>query len=545
MNKIAVILGVGVLSISCFGAAKEKPPPPQPMTYTVPAAAAPGKTTRVIFRGAVSGKGVDVWTNFGAEVKGAEGDAAFDLTVPEATPVGIYAMRLMTTAGVSNLQLFMVDDLATVEKSGKNNSAERAQAVSLPVAVEGACEALASDYYAFDAKAGERVTFDMVAQRLGSKLDPMLRVLDAGGREVAYCDDTPGLGGDIRFAHTFEAAGRYVVELRDADYEGGSEFRYRLRMGGFPAATVAFPVAGKRGAMTSFEPAEIGREVYKPFEVQVGEAARQNVGLWMKSSGSGSGFVSIVTSDSPDIVGGDENHTVKSAMKIKAPAAISGRFLTVGVRDYYAIEAKKGERYSIRARTRSVNSPCDLYLQFLKPDGSKMAESKAVAADEGEMEVLIPADGAYRLAVEDMGRGAGAAYVYRVEIARVLPGFSLSAESDRLNGVTGGVVKLKVKSSRRDFDGPVTLSLSGEAKDFELKNEVIEKGKTETELEIKIPEGKEARVIGLRVNGAAMVGSVLQVERVSTMGFLKTVFPRMAYPPVELDGEIGLGVRAK
>lgn len=545
MKNIAIILAMGVLSLSCFGAAKEKPPPPEPLTYTMPAAAAPGKTTRVSFHGAVSGKAVGVWTNFGAEVKRVEEDAAFDLTVPQATPVGIHAVRLMTTAGVSNLQLFMVDDLLTIVKGGKNHSAENAQSVSLPVAVDGACEALASDYYAFDAKAGARITFDVVAQRLGSKVDPILRILDAGGREVAYCDDTPGLGGDIRFAHTFEAAGRYVVELRDADYEGGSEFRYRLRMGGFPAATVAFPIAGKRGTKIAFEPAEIGREFYKPFEAQVGDREWQNIALWMKSSDSGSGFVSILTGESADIVGGDENHTMKTALKIKTPAAISGRFLTPGVREYYEIDAKKGERYSIRGRTRSVNSPCDLYLQFLKPDSSKLAESKAVAADEGEMEVLIPADGAYRLSAEDMGRGAGAAYVYRLEIGRVQPGFSLSAESDRLNGVAGGVVKLKVKCVRRDFDGPVTLSLAGEAKGFELKNEVIEKGKTETELEIKIPKGEVARVIGLRVNGAAMVGANLLVEKVGTIALLKNVFPRLAYPPVELDGEIGLGVLAK
>jgi hypothetical protein len=544
MKKLTFILVMGVLSVSCFGATKEKPPSPQPMTYTVPMAAAVGKTTRVTFHGSVSGKGVGVWTNFGAEVKPA-GDVAFDLKVPEATSVGIYAVRLMTTAGVSNLQLFMVDDLATVEKGGKNNSAGSAQTVSLPVAVDGACEGLASDYYAFDAKAGERITFDVVAQRLGSKLDPMLRVLDAGGREVAYCDDTPGLGSDIRFAHTFEAKGRYVMELRDADYGGGSEFRYRLRIGGFPAATVAFPVAGKRGAKASFEPAEIGREFYKPFEVQVGDAARQNIALKMNSSDSGSGFVSILTGESADIPGGNENHSFKSAMKIKTPAAISGRFLTAGVRDFYEIDAKKGERFLIRARTRSVNSPCDLYLQFLKPDGSKMTESKAVAADEGEMEISIPADGAYRLCVEDMGRGAGAAYVYRVEIARVEPGFSLSTESDRLNGMVGGVVKLKVKCVRREFDGPVTLSLSGEAKEFELKNEIIPKGKNETELEIRIPRGSAGRIVGLSVNGAGMVREALRVEKVSTMGALKNVFPRLAYPPVELNGEIGLGVRAK
>jgi hypothetical protein len=42
-----------------------------------------------------------------------------------------------------------------------------------------------------------------------------------------------------------------------------------------------------------------------------------------------------------------------------------------------------------------------------------------------------------------------------------------------------------------------------------------------------------------------MVREALRVEKVSTMGALKNVFPRLAYPPVELNGEIGLGVRAK
>src|SRR5207249_172983 len=123
----------------------------------------------------------------------------------------------------------------SIVESGENKTMTNAQQLKLPVAVDGASDELSFDYYKFTAKKGQRISFEIVAQRLGSRLDPVLRLLDAKGRELEYCDDDPGAGADSRFAHRFAAGGKYFLEIRDVNYQGGPQYFYRLRVGNLPA----------------------------------------------------------------------------------------------------------------------------------------------------------------------------------------------------------------------------------------------------------------------------------------------------------------------
>src|SRR5205823_11143911 len=99
----------------------------------------------------------------------------------------------------------------------------------------------ASDFFKFTARKGQRLTFEVVAQRLGSALDPLIRLLDVKGRELVFCEDTPGAGVDCRFEYRFAKAGEYRLELRDSRYDGGSQYRYRLRVGDFPLERTPLP----------------------------------------------------------------------------------------------------------------------------------------------------------------------------------------------------------------------------------------------------------------------------------------------------------------
>src|SRR4051794_40777822 len=235
-----------------FAQRRPAQPPPPPTTFSIPQAAAPGMTTEVTFRGVDFGDADGLWTSFPAKAerigaaKGGGNGVTYRLTLARDVPVGIGAVRLSTATGASSLQLFMIDDLPTDLDAGKNNAnATPATAQTLPVgvAVEGNCEPLAARYFRISGKRAERVSVEVVAQRLGSKLDPIVRLLDPAGRELAYHDDTPGLGSDCRFGYTFPADGECLIELRDANYEGGADYRYRLRVGDFPLATNVFPLA--------------------------------------------------------------------------------------------------------------------------------------------------------------------------------------------------------------------------------------------------------------------------------------------------------------
>lgn len=538
--------GVGVI---CGTAARGQPPT---VNRLEPAAVAPGETADVAIHGSDLASPVALWTTFNA-------GAAFPsstpqqpdrvtcrLTAPPDAQVGVHALRLATRSGVSELRLFMVDDLPSAAEAAGNSSRGAAQAIAVPVAVDGACDAGESDYYRFPARKGQRLAFEVVAARLGTRLDPALRLLDSTGRELAWHDDTPGAGSDCRFAHTFASDGEYVVELRDAGYEGGPQHRYRLRVGDFPIATAPFPLGGKRGSSATFGFVGPDCAGVKPLTLTMPltlPSVRRSVPLGVACAGPdgpsrGSGFVAAAAGEWDESVESEPNDAPDSATALAIPSAFSGRLEPARDRDWFQLAAKKGQRLTFAARTRSLGSPCDVVLRLYRPDGSGLAESKVEGASEGTLDATIPDDGIYRLSVEDINRAGGPGLAYRVEVAPRRPGFALSVEADKVEARPGGSFELKVTCARRDYNGPITLRLSG-IDGVATETATIAGGKNETTLKVKLPaDFKADGIIHFQVVGAAKVGDVEFTAAASTMPALRRQFPNLLHPPELTDGLI-------
>ena len=69
--------------------------------------------------------------------------------------------------------------------------------MKLPAAIEGRGDTESYDYYKFNAEADQHVSVEALARRLGSSLDPVLRLLDSQGRELAYSDDDEAWGPTV------------------------------------------------------------------------------------------------------------------------------------------------------------------------------------------------------------------------------------------------------------------------------------------------------------------------------------------------------------
>lgn len=73
-----------------------------------------------------------------------------------------------------------------VESSGRNTSLSTAQAITVPVTVNGKLDnsKAPGHYYRFHARKGEKLVFEVQANRLGSPLDSQLDITDTAGRPV-------------------------------------------------------------------------------------------------------------------------------------------------------------------------------------------------------------------------------------------------------------------------------------------------------------------------------------------------------------------------
>ncbi|HJT35226.1 MAG TPA: PPC domain-containing protein [Pirellulales bacterium] len=528
---------------------------PPSVGYLVPAAALPGQATDLALFGGNLASPTAVWSNMpaakvelapGIDGNGTKADQlVYRVTLPAETPVGIYGLRLATGKGASNLRLVMVDDLASVSDNGNNKTIPTAQSLNVPTAVDGACEAESYDFYKLTAAAGQRISVEVVARRLGSALDPVIRLLDAAGRELAYSDDEPGIGADCRFVHQFASPGDYYLEVRDIRYQGSPNHRYRLRIGNFPLVNTPFPLGAPKGSTPKLVAAGPVADAVAPMNVTVpSELAGGQLPMAVKfPQGQGSSPLTLIASTGPEQVEFEPNDTPETATAIAAAWAISGRLQTAKDRDFYEFSAKKGERLVFAGRTRSIGSPSDLFLRIYNAAGGLLVEAEDAGTEEGAINFTFPEDGVYRLMVEDLLHRGGPEYCYRIEIQPYQAGFALAVEAEKYDVPRSGVFAAKVTSARRDYNGPITLSVAGAGDGFVLVNNVIPEGKNETVLSVTVPARLEpGQLHTMQIVGQAKIGDADVRATASTLAALRKEWNGLPYPPAALDGLVGLGV---
>lgn len=450
-----------------------------------PLAVRPGVATEITVAGNDLTEATQLWTSFPATVEPL-GAGKFRITTGVAAGFG--TVRVFGSNGVSNLGFMAIDPLPCVAELKTNQTRATAQSVELGSAVDGRCEELGYDWFKLRAVKGQRVTVEILAARLGSKLDSVLRVVNAQGRELARNDDAPGGSGDSALSFLAPETGDYFIEVRDVNYGGGSAFFYRLRVG---------------GAFLEMARAERGTAEKEP------------------------------------------NDTTAKATKISLPGEFSGSFGKPGDRDSYEFTARQGERVEFRAATRSLGSPCDVVLQLDSADRKRLARSNPSAADEGVLTFSFPSNGIYRLTSTEAAGAHGSNMIYQIT-ARPAAGFALTLDTDRVNVAPGQTFDLKVTATRGDHKGVIALALENFPEALILTNAVLAEGKSNVTMKVRAPESltpgtwRTFSITGrsTRTNDPARV-------RASTAPVLRRQLPLLLFAPPEFDGVIALGVTAK
>ena len=155
----------------------------------------------------------------------------------DMTP-GIRPLSLRKGEMISNTMPFAVDTLPECVEEEPNDSTQTAQAVTLPVIVNGRIDRPGDwEVFRFQGRAGQQIVAEVCARRLESPLDSVLELLDASGKRLAFNDDHEDKSDGLRTHHadslihfTLPADGTYYVRLGDSQHHGGPEYAYRLRL---------------------------------------------------------------------------------------------------------------------------------------------------------------------------------------------------------------------------------------------------------------------------------------------------------------------------
>jgi len=521
------------------------------ISRTTPQAVAPGQTTDVVITGSNLAGATSLWTSFGEpaaptpDVPGDAGKATFRITAPADNSLGIHGIRVVTPGGVSSLKLFVVDDLPSIAEPGGNNTPETAQAVTLPTAVDGQVDNLSRDYFKFDAAAGQKVSFEILARRLGSPLDASLYLYRADGRELHFVDDTEGLSSDCQFSYTFAEAGTYIIEVRDIQFAGGGNHLYRLRMGDFPCITTAVPMAVQRGvpATISFAGSDAADAAADDVNVPADStAAFANVST-RRPGGASSAFAAVKVSDAPEFLEQEPNDAADQANAIVLGSSVNGRFGQKGDIDRFAFDAKAGQRFEFAGISRQAGAAGDLMIRIYDAAGKQVAAVDDVGPNEGSLNFTFPADGRYTLAVHDLNRRGGPEFSYRVAVTPFGPGFALQSTADAVNVAAGGITAVLVNATRVEFDGPIDLSLENLPAGLTSLPTRIGPGTALAVLTVQsAADAAPASLANVKVVGAAKVGGadVKKVAGVDTT--LRGAWSNTLQIPGELAESVALAV---
>ncbi len=470
----------------------------------------------------------------------------FKITVDALAPVGVTGLVVANALGVSDPLMLMVDDMDSARDNGANHGVEDAQAITIPAAVDGRSDGVQADYYRFHARQGQRVSIEVVAQRMASSMDAVIRLLDAQYKEVMLADDDAGLGADCRLQHICEQAGDYFIEIRDNRFQAGGT--YRLRVGDFPIITSPMPLGGRLGSTALFRFAGEDAANVSPLICSIPHSVSTVcLGMNVKATGGVcSAMTTIATSDWPEYVEVEPNNNLGESTSVTLPCAVSGVLQSERDEDFYEYAVTKGQRIDLTAYGRRFGSPAYVFMTLYDADGKVAAESQIADREEFTLSYTAPTDGLYRLGARDLLHRGGASFAYRIEM-RSGPDFSLVLKNDKSANIKfhlrrgDGACALTVEAKRRGYDGQIRLELDKAGDGLRVYNNVIPAKANEVRMFVATsPDFEEAELRMIRVVGIADISGREVHRPMRTEPSLRAKMPQVLYPPGWYDGLVAI-----
>ncbi|MBY0229853.1 MAG: hypothetical protein K2W96_11275 [Gemmataceae bacterium] len=446
-----------------------------------------GKTALLAPVGSGLGSAVGLWTTLGDKIEAKPAKGGLSVRVASDAPLGVFGVRVATPDGLSNLHLCLIDDLPV-------RAASEGVSVSLPCALWGRFREGEADTFSIEAKAGQSLSIEAVGSRLGKEVDPLVTIRDARGKIVAQHDNDPGLMFDCRFGHVFKEAGRHTVEMRDARYQGHPHGSWVLRLGTFPAARVAVPLAVAPGKRAKLFLPEIGGTVEAGAPDAVGPLSLTVGGSWL----------SVEASDLPNVTDGTPT---------RLPANLCGILGKDGKAAPFKLLLEKGQALHAVGHARRHDSAAELELVLLDDKGRELRRAQANDDVEPRLDFAAPAAGTYSLEVRDTTREGGPAHAFRIEARSEPPPPVVMAEIEGLTVPRGDWQPVPLAVARNGFAGDIVLSLEGAPEGVSLSPSAIPAGKDAVACKLSASSKAALGLRNLRLRASAGKRSFLVRSR--------------------------------
>ncbi|MCA9064076.1 MAG: PPC domain-containing protein, partial [Planctomycetaceae bacterium] len=304
-------------------------------------------------------------------------------TVAEDALPGVRDFRIVGPTGASTVGQLVVVTSPVVSEDGANNTADAANAITVPSTVCGAVERAEDvDFYRFSLTTPAAMTFHCQAMRLQDKIhdlqthiDPIITIRNAkNGSTIAAADNT--FAADPFLACNLPE-GDFLLEVRDVRYQGNTYWNYAIEVDSRPFISNVHPLAVTRGTEASLQ--LIGSGMNEPVVTSFtapADAPPAAIDVVLPMPAGKTNPVPVVITDLPvSLEENAENNTFAQAQGIPVPGAIAGRIESESDIDCYSFEATKGDRLNIEVVARRNGSGLDSIIRLLNSEGKSLTEN--------------------------------------------------------------------------------------------------------------------------------------------------------------------------
>jgi hypothetical protein len=423
-------------------------------------------------------------------IKGSDASSwKIKMTVDPAVAVGVYTVRVQTDDGISNPFLLAVGQLPQVVEKEENSAFELAQPLpEPPVVVEGKVAGNDVDFFRFHGRKGRRIVLDAQCARIGSGIDPTIRLTTGSERRayVASVNDTLGLLTDARLTAVLPEDSDYVVEISDTRYQGGGRPVYRLVVGEVPMAEEIYPMGARAGETVGLElrggtfsgvnvaaaivHAPFGSDTFQPriTAAMIGTTRPGERDLDFES------MPPLVVSPYPELR--EPADPAAEPVRAAAPIAFNGRIDPPGDEDRFALAVTPGSRVRIKVQAYELGSALDAVLRVEGKGGSAIANAddttipmppkngmpQSIILPDPIIETTVPSGTSeITVVIRDLERRGGIGFPYRIVAEPIVPDFELAAGAPEVSVPRGGTAAVGVTVKRKGYSGPITVTVDG------------------------------------------------------------------------------------
>ncbi len=378
-----------------------------------------------------------------------------EFTVDGGCESGIYLLRAASASGISEPVALGVDNLPQLPFTP--------QLSTLNVALTGSLAGSTVLSTSFTGQQGQQVLAEVECQRIGSKLEPVLRIYNARHTQLAWSRQLPSLAGDARCAATLPADGQYSIEIHDAVFRGGEPGFFRLKLGDFRYADLVFPLGVQQGSAAQFEFARTNlppdTRASATLAVPYGLPREIVAAPWPADVALLSGSrPAVIVSDHPEIV--EAPVSEKPQELPAAPVAVNGRLAQPAEQDRYRLAVTPGQQLRFDVLARRAGSALDAVLSIQDEAGKELAtnDDRPTTNDPG-LDFKVPeGTSAIVLVLRDLRGAGGADFLYRISVTPAGgANYSLSIPAERVLIPRDGSALVRVNVNRSGYPGPITL----------------------------------------------------------------------------------------